>query len=79
MTPKEKAMELSWKFSEYSHTDFNYSKGGYQIKTQIENAKKCAIIAVDEILNNTPKYLGSYCNQNEIKFWNEVKTEIEKL
>jgi hypothetical protein len=59
MTPKEKAKELAMKFDKQGETD---------------NAKQCALIAVDEILN-----LCWNGNEVGIKYWNEVKQEIEKL
>ena len=64
MTPKEKAKELFTKyyflFPEKQRIDFGYKE-----------SKECALIAVDEILNNpTPK---------QKKFWQEVKQEIENL
>jgi len=42
-----------------------------------EVAKQCALIAVDEILNS-PKD-GYVHFQDVIKYWQEVKSEIEKL
>ena len=77
MTPKEKAKELVWKFAEYSHTDFDYNNGGYQVKSQMENAKQCALIAVDEIINCTRNGLGDTIFSKE--YWQEVKQEIDKL
>ena len=74
MTAKEKAKELVEKFREYSHTDFNYTRGGYQVDTQIQNAKMCALIAVDEILNNDNNFFNTY-SQND--YWLQVKQEIE--
>jgi hypothetical protein len=38
----------------------------------MERAKQCALIAVDEIL------LG-YMGNPKVKYWKEVKQEIEKL
>jgi|LakMenE01Jun11ns_1017448.scaffolds.fasta_scaffold9625011_2 hypothetical protein len=78
MTPKERAKELVDKFCEYSHTDFNYSRGGYQIDTQIQNAKQCALITVDEILNidNIKPYI---LHKEIIEFYQEVKQQIESL
>jgi hypothetical protein len=70
MTPKEKAIELVERFREYSHTEFISYRGGYQLDTQIKNAKQCALIAVDEILNTQTPF---NC------YWQEVKTEIEAL
>jgi len=40
-----------------------------------EDAKQCALIAVDEILNNKSIIKTNW----DINYWNEVKTEIEKL
>ena len=80
MTPKEKAEELVDRFREYSHTDFNDSRGGYQIDTQIRNAKQCALIAVDEILIAMPEasdYDSRY--NHELVYWQLVKEEIQKL
>ena len=64
MTPKEKATELVNK-----HFDFVEA---WSESNQIENAKKCALITVNEILpiNSNPE---------AIKYWNEVKTEIKKI
>jgi len=65
MTPKEKAKELVALYCQL------LSIRDYENK---EKAKQCALIAVDEIQN--------LCwNNNEvgIKYWNEVKQEIEKL
>ena len=69
MTPKEKAKELVdryyWVFGD-----------GYLGDQNIQ----CALIAVDEIINEYDRYLHS-CNTNDlaIKYWQEVKQEIEKL
>lgn len=73
MKPKEKAIELIDKFCEYSHTDFDRIKGGYQFESQIKNAKQCALIAVDEILNNDG---FTQFDQYLTEFWQEVKQEI---
>jgi hypothetical protein len=68
MTPKEKAEELVDKYWTFSFDIF------------FEEAKECALIAVDEILNLN---LGlSNCDENNWdidKFYLEVKKEIEKL
>ena len=56
MTPKEKALELYNKMYDYSLFE--------------EEAKRCALIAVDEILN-----IGCI----EVPYWQEVKQEIENL
>lgn len=73
MTPKEEAKELVDRFSEYSHTDFDYNKGGYQVKSQIANAKQCALIAVEKILK-----VAFYAPDEIYEHYLQVKTEIEK-
>ena len=62
MTPKEKAIELVSRFLTYSNQFYD---------NDIRDAKQCAIILVDEILNILP-----LANRD---FWQEVKKEIEKL
>jgi hypothetical protein len=60
MKPKEKAKELV-----YKHFEFVEAWSG---SNQIENAKQCALITVNEIL---------LIDSN--KYWNEVKKEIKKI
>lgn len=79
MTAKEKADELIDKFSEYSHTDFNYSRGGYQFDSQIQNAKQCALIAVDEIINCDRFFKTLEDTKLFTDYWYKVQQEIEKL
>lgn len=61
MTPKEKATELVNK-----HFDFVEA---WSVSNQLENAKQCALITVNEILLDVITST----------FWNEVKTEIKKI
>jgi len=75
MTPKEKANELIEKFM------FNCRECDYE-----DNAKQCALIAVDEILAEVPtEILDTYKGETHFiindryLFWQEVKQEIEKL
>jgi hypothetical protein len=63
MTPKEKAKEL-------------YFKMHSQEQIVSKEAKQCALIAVDEILN---VIIGSYDYELENKYWQEVKQEIEEF
>ena len=71
MTPKEKAKELFDKF--------NYEGKHYLML----DAKQCALIAVDEIIKATPHYpslpLELMPHFSAMKYWKEVKQEIEKL
>ena len=66
MSAKEKAKELVDNFTFMcKECDYDW------------NAKKCALIAVDEILkavNSDWSFM-----QKRIDYWNEVKTEIQKL
>jgi hypothetical protein len=60
MKPKEKAKELVHKmYVGFVHDLYSYK------------AKKCALIAVDEILEE--------CRLERDWYWEEVKKEIEKL
>ena len=60
MTPKDKAKELIVNFSDVG------------LITSIE-AKQCALIAVDEIINSVENEHVSEIFEN---YWNEVKQEI---
>jgi hypothetical protein len=72
MTPKEEALKLTEKMAIHHWTDV----------CDYESAKQCALIAVDEILNNFSSTVGDkthYCNYLTIQYYQEVKQEIEKL
>jgi len=66
MTPKEKAEELVDKY--YYHSKCN-------LLSPFE-AKNCALIAVDEVINSI---FGNYEFDFLRHFWQEVKQEIEAL
>ena len=67
MTPAEKAQELCNKFS------WEKTENGYKMFQTLDETKRCALIAVNEIRDNLP--LISEIQQ----FWQQVKQEIEKL
>ncbi len=71
MTPKEKANELIDKYQ------FVY----IQNYTSMFEVKECALIAVDEILQNVYDDRSTIGRQNltDKEYWQEVKSEIEKL
>ena len=75
MTPKEKAKDLVSKF-------IHLTKQITGANGTIYNSKQCALIAVDEILEEISEVLmvtaSSYVVEH-IVFWQEVKQEIEKL
>lgn len=64
MEAKLKAEELVNRFI-YRRTDY----------VEIDDAKQCALISVDEILDNN-LWFKDEVNNN---YWQEVKIEIEKL
>jgi hypothetical protein len=68
MTPKEKARELVFMFSHEVRGIF-YKKF---------RTKRCALIAVDEILN-TIEYSSQADELSKTSYWEEVKREINKL
>jgi len=70
MTPKEKARQLEMKYWK-----LNYDWDG---TTNDQLAKEGALIAVDEILFAL-KYDMNEPTSSSIKYWKEVKQEIEKL
>lgn len=68
MTPKEKAHELVEKFKPFARGDDDSLAEKF-------NAKQCALIAVDEILD-----INSVDKDYDLSdYWQQVKTEIEKL
>jgi hypothetical protein len=77
MTPKEKAKELIDIYKkQVSMTIKDYSLVCKVL--DIDMAKQCALIAVDEILWILNELQDSY-SDNASMFYNEVKQEIEKL
>jgi len=65
MTPKEKAVKLVDKFFTVCHKSSD-------LELSWKVCKQCAIIAVDEILKELFQF-------HRIVYYNQVKTEIEKL
>ena len=78
MSPKSKAIELYNNF-------YNTSSHPHHIESRQQFAKQCALIAVDEIIKSSPA--RSPINDSSdfmphfkaVKYWQEVKQEIEKL
>jgi hypothetical protein len=67
MTPEEKARELMLKY--YALIPMN----------TISFAKQCALIAVNELLNNFLSNKTTKYGRERYHFWQNVKHEIEKL
>jgi hypothetical protein len=72
MTAKEKAAELVDKFYPRA-TSYSSDR-----KNQKDNAKQCALIAVDEIINSVV-ITDLTTAENQFKYWEKVKSELEKL
>jgi hypothetical protein len=88
MTPKEKAQELVNKFRKYAHGHDDNNR--FSPAMEKESGKECAIIAVNEILEELKPFFVfkdvdgvSSLLLEEIflreHYWKEVKQEIEKL
>jgi hypothetical protein len=69
MTPEEKAKELVDKYYQKC-ADSSYPD---------DMAKDCALIAVDEILDDDMYGMEEEHFEKRINYWEEVKQEIEKL
>jgi hypothetical protein len=70
MKPKEKAKELVRNMFQPKIGSLEYNQGQTHIFNQYSAAKPCALVAVDEIIDN--------CKLENIGYWQEVKEEIEK-
>ena len=68
ITPKEKAEQLVDKFDDTLTYLESKSK-----------AKQCALIAVDEIIDEVKKILDDENYSSVLIYWLKVKQEIEKL
>jgi hypothetical protein len=74
MTPKEKAIELFDKYAMYLRANLMYNEEAN------EDAKQCALIAVNYIINSNP-HSNPFNTEvySTFSYWQEVKQEIEKL
>lgn len=72
MTPKEKAQELIDKFK-------IFVIGSSDSLIENENARHCALISVNEIIEANPIAFDEEDNCIAKQWWQEVKIEIEKL
>lgn len=71
MTPKEKAYELYIRY-------LLLTNDSILLTNDSRIAKQCALIAVDEIISEYNR-MERYNFVIEKEYWQEVKTEIEKL
>ncbi len=72
MIPKDKALELWWKY--YNRIEHTLSEEYSPHESFI--TKQCALIAVNELIEESYYTDGYYERPN---YWQEVKQEIEKL
>ena len=72
MTPKEKAKELLEKFMQPIDKLHKYPMC-------FDTAKQCALIAVNEVLNDDWYITTLEDLAERRKYWRQVKQEIEKL
>jgi len=73
MTPKEKAKELKDKFQKQIFFHITDER------LDINEAKDCALIVINEMLNNFLSNKTTKYGRERYYFWQEVKQEIEKL
>ena len=78
ISPKDKAEELVEKYRGVAHSDF-HNQTGYDEAQREENQKQCALIAVDEILDDDVFDMSEELFEGRIQYWEKVKQEIEKL
>lgn len=76
MTPKEKAIELVNKYINLYPSYIVMFQG--DIDEATKNIKKCALIAVNEIIKSQYKVLSGV-KPSFYDYWAEVELEIEKL
>ena len=75
MTPKEKAEDLIGTFARIKQ---------YGINAMVfENCKKCALIAVDEQIDNAEQCISRFRSRYDMievrAWWRKVRDEIEKI
>ena len=68
MTAKEKAIRL-----------FTIMYGEFENGISHKEAKRCALIAVDEIIETFPKQWNGFEYESCDEFWQDVKQELLKL
>jgi hypothetical protein len=68
MTPEIKAAQLVNKYFNFIYLDLDY-----------EQAKQCALVAVNEILKAVDNPDETYLMKDSVNYWTEVKKEIEAL
>ena len=81
MTPKEKAKELVDKFYDTTPNEA-FIDEPLVLSTPYSSwgqAKQCALIAVDELINTASPVYDSFWPMNTKDYWQEVKQEIKNI
>lgn len=76
MTPKEKAIELFYKYLIVNDTVEDWI---IDIGIDEEKTKQCALIEVDEVIKKLIEEISPNVQDLRYTYWKEVKQEIEKL
>jgi hypothetical protein len=72
MEPKEKAKELVEKYFDTCHKSSD-------LELSWKVCKRCALIAVEEIIKEKQECHKFECYGNDIEYWQQVKIEIVQL
>jgi len=75
LAPKEKAKYLVNKFREFADGTCDET-GRYSPIAEKQKAKKCALLALEEIIESNRNVIGIIINGD---YWLEVQEELEKL
>ena len=83
ITSKEKAEELIIKYKQIIKAEWDTECGGYDLHGYEQDAKQCALIAVNEIIELYEFHAISDPDNKRVidtlNYFDEVKQEIEKL
>lgn len=85
MTPKEKAENLVYKFIENDLIKTDYFDDELKLEVwsssvQLQNAQKCALIALQEIINANPHSNPfNTAVYSTMDYWLQVRKEIEDM
>lgn len=80
MTPEAKAKELIDKFKEHAYYDYHdLTPMRQRRESKLENAKECAQICVEEVLNEQVRvdYLTPEAYNLQKEYWHEVLTHLK--
>lgn len=80
LSPQQKAKELLQSMMMSTNSVINFTTGDMEYLPQNQYAKQCAMIAVDQIILSNPHSNPFNTNvYSTMDYWQQVKTEIEKL